>query len=135
MAGYGNIANLVHNGRPKGVKNKFKPMSAEDLLECFAKHDFNPVIDNIMMAKDPDCPYMVRARINELFINKLYPTLKATEHSGSVESKSLSIQWNVDSGTQSPDSQPHSGPNSAITHEQTLDMTLETTLDTAVKEE
>ena len=79
-------------GRPKG---KRKLRDTNDLVDQLGELKYDAVIENVMMAREPNCPYAVRYKINETFIKYISPQLRHVDHSGTIEHNNLNISWDI----------------------------------------
>ena len=81
-------------GRALG-SNKNRVLKTDDLIDLLNNKDYDPVIAQIDLARDPKCPHSTRHKINSDFMKLLYPALKSVEHSGTVQHNTLNISWDV----------------------------------------
>lgn len=112
----GNLPPGPGPGRPKGSKTKRKPATSVQLLDLLAEHDYDPVVEQINLARDPDTPAGTKAKINMELMKLIYPAVKAVEHSGSVEHRAFQMTWDMTAaaGTVAPQ---------ALEHAVTIDIT------------
>lgn len=100
MAGYGSPGNpnmLPGPGRPKGLKNS--KTGTRELITLMGELNHDAVVDQIAMIREPNCPYSIRYKVNADFIKLIYPQVKAVEHSGSIEHRSLNVNMTVQEPT------------------------------------
>lgn len=90
----GNLANPA--GRPKGSKNKFKL----DAAEVFKKHNYNPLIELINLAKRKDISDRIKLEADSELCQYLYPKLKSVEITADEVLERFQLVFNVGENAQ-----------------------------------
>jgi hypothetical protein len=123
-----NLQNLIPGqGRPLGAKNKPKAYDVYELTKHLAARDFDAVDRQIDLYDHPETPASVKYKINECFLQLIYPKVKAVQHSGTIEHHAMQIALSQADPMQTIDATP-------IPDTLTVDTTVEETVTPTVED-